>query len=78
MKLKAALVLMLLVLTSLLSFSNRCGSKCDGRTMMLTTAAASATITPMVNAICPLVDEKREGKVELAEASPLLRMTIIL
>jgi hypothetical protein len=78
MKLKAALVLMLLVLTSLLSFSNRCGSKCDGRTMVLTTAVASAATTPMVNAICPLADEKRDGEVELAEASPLLRMTIIL
>ncbi len=78
MKLKAALVLMMLVLTSLLSFSNRCGSKCDGRTMMLTTAAASATTTPIVNAICPLVDDKRDGKVELSEASTLLRMSIIL
>ena len=75
MKLKAALVMMLLVLTSLLSFSNRCGMTCDGRTMMAATATAVAkafTCQPG-NVDQNMVDEK-----ELAESSPLLRMTIIL
>lgn len=35
MKLKLAFALTLLVLTSLLSFSNRCRQTCDGRKMMV-------------------------------------------
>jgi hypothetical protein len=77
MKLKAALVLMLLVLTSLLSFSNRCGQKCDGRTIM-TTAAATATAKATVNTNCTINEEKKAGNIELAERSALLRMTIVL
>ncbi|HEX6181175.1 MAG TPA: hypothetical protein VFZ47_07985 [Chitinophagaceae bacterium] len=76
MKLKAALVLMLLVLTSLLSFSNRCGMTCDGRTM--TTATATAIAKATVNAACAINEEKKAGKIELAEGSALLRMTIVL
>ena len=77
MKLKAALVLMLLVLTSLLSFSNRCGMTCDGRTM--TTAASTKAIAKAtVNSACAINEEKKAGKIELAEGSALLRMTIVL
>ena len=78
MKLKAALVLMLLVLTSLLSFSNRCGMTCDGTTMTSTTAAATAIAKATVNSTCAINDEKKAGKIELAEGSALLRMTIVL
>ena len=75
MKLKAALVMMLLVLTSLLSFSNRCGMTCDGRTMTAVTASAAAKAYS-----CQSDDDnqKIDQQKELAEGSALLRMTIVL
>ena len=77
MKLKAALVLMLLVLTSLLSFSNRCGQKCDGRTI-ITSAAVTATAKATVSTNCAINEDRKAGNIELAERSAFLRMTIVL
>ena len=76
MKLKAALVMMMLVLASMLSFSNKCGQTCDGRTM----------VTPVVNvataaaSVAPASEEEALEAKERAEAgnSALLRMSIVL
>jgi len=77
MKLKAALVMMLLVLTSLLSFSNKCGMTCDGRTMTAATATATA-VAKAFNCQPGNADPKVSFQKELAEGSALLRMTIVL
>ncbi|HYF33509.1 MAG TPA: hypothetical protein VD993_20435 [Chitinophagaceae bacterium] len=69
MKLKAALVLTLLVCSSLISLSNRCGRQCDGRRMTIPVA----TITSQ-----PMADDKVATETEQAGSSTLLRMMIAL
>lgn len=77
MKLKAALVMMMLVLASMLSFSNRCGQTCDGRTMAKPVVEAATVSTG--TAMDSEEEEALETK-ERAEAgnSALLRISIVL
>jgi hypothetical protein len=65
MKFKIVLVLTFLVCASLISFSNRCKSSCDGRTMIVMSAQQPAC-------------EKSITEAEVAETSPLLRIAVTL
>lgn len=65
MKFKIVLVLTFLVCASLISFSNRCESSCDGRTMIVMSAQQPA-------------EEELINEDEIAETSPLLRIAVTL
>jgi hypothetical protein len=66
MKFKAVLVLVFLVTASLISFSNRCNTSCDGRKMIVMRAQQAA--------------EDKEASLEkrLTPSSPLLRIAVTL
>ncbi|HYC29486.1 MAG TPA: hypothetical protein VEB42_11725 [Chitinophagaceae bacterium] len=75
MKLKTTLVFTLLVLSSLLSFSNRSKTNCDGRKMIV--SAQSCNIAKQ----CLKSAEQTssyESEVEAAGMSPLLRIAVTL
>ncbi|HEY0680173.1 MAG TPA: hypothetical protein VGD17_17935 [Chitinophagaceae bacterium] len=65
MKYKIAAVLTMLVLASLITFSNRCKPSCDGRTMIVMSAFEAEANEP------ELADEA-------ADDSPLFRLAITL
>lgn len=74
MKLKTALVFTLLVLVSLLSFSNRSNTNCDGRKMIVLAKPCNAA------AECVRGTEKAsyDAEIEAAGTSPLLRIAVTL
>ncbi|HYE53726.1 MAG TPA: hypothetical protein VD996_02750 [Chitinophagaceae bacterium] len=63
MKLKVAFILTLLVLGSLLSFSNKCGTVCDGPAVFMS-APAEASVA----------DEEEKAE----SSSPLLRIATVI
>ena len=67
MKFKIVLVLTFLVCASLISFSNRCESACDGRTMIVMSAQQPGDAA-----------EELTNEDEIAETSPLLRIAVTL
>lgn len=75
MKSKAALVLSLLVFSSLISFSNRCGKRCDGR-VVTTTSVTAAAAAEVIEARA--AEDKEALEREHAGLSPFLRMAITL
>lgn len=69
MKFKVVLVLTFLVTASLISFSNRCNTSCDGRTMIAISAqqpADAADVAP------------KPYEPQVTESSPLLRIAVTL
>jgi len=74
MKLKTALVFTLLVLASLLSFSNRSNTNCDGRKMIVSVKPCKVTTQCMKSA----EQASYESEVEAAGMSPLLRIAVTL
>ena len=65
MKYKIAAVLTMLVLASLITFSNRCKSSCDGRTMIVMSGLEEEA-------------DESEFTDETADESPLFRLAITL
>lgn len=66
MKLKSVLVLTLLVMVSLISFSNKCKPSCDGRTMIVMSSQETE------------VAEEKPTYETAVETSPLLRIAVTL
>ena len=64
---KTALVLTLLVLASMISFSNRCKPICDGKKMIVMSAQK-----------CSAVQAPTSPEREAAGTSPLLRIAVTL
>jgi hypothetical protein len=71
MKYKIALALMMIMLVSMLSFSNRCGRTCDGNAFVSVAAPAAAKVADA----CEISELPNEDE---ASKSPFLRMAITL
>lgn len=69
MKFKIALTLMMIMLVSMISFSNRCGRTCDGQ-------AYVSVAAPSVSKVADAGDMNAASDDEAS--SPLLRMAITL
>lgn len=65
MKFKIALTLMMIMLVSMISFSNRCGRTCDGKAYVSVAAPSASKVADATS------DDE-------ASKSPLLRMAITL
>lgn len=70
MKYKIALTLMIMVLVSMLSFSNRCGQTCDGQTFV--------SVAPSVSRVADACEMDEVSDDDEASKSPFLRMAITL
>jgi CHASE3 domain sensor protein len=70
MKFKTVLVFTLLVLASLISFSNRNKTNCDGRKMMVSAKQCMRNAEQLTTSY--------EAEIEAAGTSPLLRIAVTL